>query len=78
MNELLKSVDRVASLVPMDGNKTLIILTLKAFLPVLAGFIPGFQPIAASALVNALIDIGLAVGVGHKAVKGLVRKEEKK
>lgn len=78
MKELLESVDRVASKIPLDGNKTLFFLALKTLLPLLASFIPGFQPVAASVIVNNVLDAGIALGAAHKAAKMVVRKEPKK
>lgn len=78
MNELLSSLDRLASKIPFDGNKTLIFLGLKTLLPVLAGFIPGFQPLAASAVINSGLDAFIALSAGHKAIKMVVRKPDQK
>lgn len=77
MKELLESVDRIASKIPLDGNKTLVFLSIKSLLPVVAGFIPGFQPIAASALLNALLDVFIGLGAAHKAAKVVIKREKK-
>lgn len=77
MNQLLSSFDAIASKLPLDGNKTLAFMSIKAFLPLVAGFFPGFQPVAASAVLNSLLDAGIALSAAHKAAKFVIQKDPK-
>lgn len=73
MEELAKAVDRVLSLLPLDGKKLYISLAVKGALPLLA-LIPGLNFVAASALLGYVVDAFVLVGAAHKAVKAVVKK----
>ena len=63
----MKQLDRLLSLLPFNGDKTTLSLAAKLMLPPLMVKFPFLS--LAGPLLGALADLGIAVGVFHKAVK---------
>lgn len=67
MNQLLSAADKLFSLLPFNGDKTILSLAAKFALPIAVAHFPILIAIAPA--LDALADLGLAIGVSHKLVK---------
>lgn len=73
MEKLISAADKLLSLLPFDGNKTLIGAGLKLALPVAVAKFPVVLLVAPA--IDAFADFCIAAGLAHKAVK--VAKKDK-
>lgn len=67
MDAVVDAVDNILSLLPFNGDKTVIGLALHALLPLVTGYFPAAAVIAPA--VSALADCLVGLGLFHKAVK---------
>lgn len=67
MESILKSVDRLLSLLPFNGAKTYIGLAIPYVLPALLAKFP--EIVLVAPILDGLSQILVATGVTHKAVK---------
>jgi len=76
MGELQRSLDRLLSLLPLNGNKTLVGAMLKLVLPLAVAKFPPL--LVAAPIVEGLAEVLIGAGLMHKGVKAVKAKREKK
>lgn len=75
MNKLFEVTDRLLSLLPFNGDKTVIAMGLKLSLPLAVAQFPVI--LVAVPFIDATLDFLIATGLAHKLVKAKLPEEKK-
>ena len=67
MDRLLSAADKALSLLPFNGDKTVISMGLKFLMPIVVSHVPILLPLAPA--IDASLDAILAIALAHKAIK---------